>query len=140
MPVTDFVLHEHYARRAGHHFDLRIKYLTKNKLASWAIPVARIPREGERILAIRTVDHEMFWMNFRGEIPEGEYGAGDVEIAQSGKMNIIHWKNNGIVFEVKGRPMNGRYALILIRIKKKTKEQSWLFIKMKEREEYDNTH
>jgi bifunctional non-homologous end joining protein LigD len=141
MSTTDFVLHEHFSTgHAGHHMDLRIKYLNKEKLASWALPKAKIPKERDRLLAVRTEDHAMFWLKFRGTIPEGEYGAGEVEIAQSGRMEIVHWKSNGIVFEVTGRPMNGRYALILMKTKKKTKEETWLFIKMKEREEYDNTY
>jgi bifunctional non-homologous end joining protein LigD len=130
---VDYVLHLHVAQRAGEHYDLRIKYPKKKKLASWALPKAKIPKEGERYLAIKTDDHDMYWLKFSGEIAEGSYGAGTIKIEQSGKLEVDHWTTGSIVFTVTGNTMNGQYALIRIKPKVKTKEDTWIFIKTKKR-------
>ena len=71
---TKFVIHDHYA--TTHHYDLRIE--KDGKLVSWAVPKAKLPTtDDEKILAVRTPNHEMSWFTFKGTIPDGEYGAGN---------------------------------------------------------------
>lgn len=117
---TKYVIHDHYATH--HHFDLRIK--KGNKLPSWALPKAYIPQnDGEKILAVRTPDHDLYWMTFKGEIPKGEYGAGTVDIYESGECIIYKWGDH-IVVKFLGEKANGFYSLI------KTKGNNYILLRM----------
>ena len=131
MRLTKMVLQSHDAHKAGKHYDLRLKYLNKNSLASWALVRAEIPQKpGDKVLAVRTSDHDMMWLNFSGTIPRGQGGAGKVKIEQSGIAEILAWNNNIISFRVDGPVLKGKYALIMY---KRSKQQtSWLLVKGKD--------
>ena len=127
-----FVLQLHEAKRAGRHYDLRLQYPYKKSLASWALTKAKIPKKiGEKVLAMRTEDHDKSWLRFQGEIPEG-YGAGKVKIEQRGNVEILGWYDKAITFKVSGSPMNGKYALI--KFKSIQKKNSWLLVKSRDEE------
>jgi len=123
MTNTRFVIHDHYARRAGHHWDLRIE---KDKvLKSWAIPKHRMPEKGERLLAAQTPDHPLSWYDFEGEITD-TYGRGTVKILEQEKCKIIKWKESHIGIEFQGKKIKGIYYLI-----KTTGNTNWIIIKGK---------
>ncbi len=124
---VEFVIQEHKAKKAGLHYDLRLMYPFKKSLASWALPKARIPKQGERFLAIRTSDHPPWWADFEGVIPKGEGGAGTVKVVQRGKAEILMWSSRIITFKVEGEVMNGKYALIYY--KRTPKQTAWQIIK-----------
>jgi len=131
IKMVPFVLQLHEAYRAGRHYDLRLQYLYKNKLASWALPKAVIPaKSGDGIAAIRTPDHNKTWLKFQGEIPRGEYGGGRVTIAQRGDAEIYAWTDSLIIFVVSGRPMNGKY--VLVKMKPTGRQEGWLLVKGKD--------
>jgi len=67
-----FVIHEHHARRL--HWDLRLEH--DGVLASWALPRGLPPEPGENRFAAHTEDHPLDYVDFQGEIPAGQYGAG----------------------------------------------------------------
>jgi len=131
--LVPFILHLHLAHRAGRHYDLRLQYPYKKTLASWALTKAKIPKVlGDKVLAVQTEDHDKSWLTFRGNIPEGSYGAGTVKIEQKGEAEILGWYNKAIIFRVSGSPMNGKYSLIKFKIRNKNKNNNWLLIKSKD--------
>jgi len=116
-----FVVHKHYAKRL--HYDLRLE--RKGVLKSWAVPKG-VPEEiNIKRLAIAVEDHALSYINFEGEIEEGQYGAGRVEIFDEGGYELIEQTNKKIVFVFKGKKLSGEYNLI------KFKEPSfWLLSKI----------
>jgi DNA ligase D-like protein (predicted 3'-phosphoesterase) len=71
------VIQEHHAKRAGKHYDIRIHL--DGRAVSFAVPKAKWPEVGERLLAVRTPDHIEEYSDFEGRIPDGQMGAGTVE-------------------------------------------------------------
>lgn len=117
-----FVLHEHFAKR--HHFDFRLE--KDGVLKSWAIPKGLPDRPKDRRLAIETEDHELSYISFEGLIPEGDYGAGEVKIADSGTYNIIDWLPDKIEIILSGKRFFGTY--VFIRFQRAGKGQ-WIILK-----------
>ena len=103
-----FVVQKHHARSL--HYDLRLEY--KGVLKSWAVPKEPPIKEGIRRLAIQTENHPLAYATFEGRIPEGQYGAGTVEIWDNGPLEIEKCSEKEILFELKGKKMNGRYVLV----------------------------
>jgi len=118
-----FVAHEHYALKAGHHHDFRLEM--EGVLKSWAVPKGVPEKKGKCVLAIFTEDHPVSYFNFEGEIPEGCYGAGVVEIFDKGTYKLIEKTENKIVFELKGKKLRGRYTLLKFK-----KPNQWLLFKI----------
>jgi bifunctional non-homologous end joining protein LigD len=102
-----FVVQEHHARRL--HWDLRLEH--DGALASWAIPNG-IPQEPkENRLAVRTEDHPLEYLDFHGEIPKGEYGAGTMTIWDRGAYQCHEWTDKKVTVDFHGERLRGRYAL-----------------------------
>jgi len=148
-----FVIQSHHA--TNWHFDLRLSFPVKSVskaladysekrphkgvepseaapdkpglvLRSWAIPKHKLPTN-KPLLATETEDHDFSYRTFQGTIPEGQYGAGTVEIFDKGtyKLEDVDYDKK-YVFTLKGRKVHGTYALI------KTSGKSFLWIKTKE--------
>lgn len=131
-----YVIHKHNAFRAGLHYDLRIKYLDKNKLASFAVPKDKFPKgPGSKSIAIKVPDHGMAWLNKDNvEIPKGEYGGGFIKTVQKGMASVLFWTDKVIVFEVKGSIADGRYYMFNTNRKKGSGGQIWILLQKKEQE------
>lgn len=121
---NSFVVHEHDATHL--HYDLRLEI--NGVLRSWAIPKEPPEKEGVKRLAIQTEDHPLEYADFEGMIPEGMYGAGTVRIWDRGEFIIEKDKDNELLFELKGKKLLGKYALIRTKFKGK---ETWLFFKRK---------
>lgn len=116
-----YVIQKHAASHL--HYDLRLE--KDGVLKSWAIPKEPPTARGVKRLAIQTEDHPLEYANFEGVIPEGEYGAGKVEIWDKGTFDVEEWGDEKIVVNIRGEKLKGRYCLI--RFKKQ--ENGWLFFK-----------
>ncbi|MBA7678748.1 Multifunctional non-homologous end joining protein LigD [subsurface metagenome] len=116
-----FVVHKHYAKRL--HYDLRLE--DSGTLRSWAVPKG-VPEEiNIKRLAIAVEDHALSYINFEGEIEEGQYGAGRVEIFDEGEYDLIKRTDKKIVFIFKGKKLSGEYSLIKFR-----EPSQWLLSKI----------
>ena len=102
-----FTVQEHHARRL--HWDLRLEH--DGALASWAIPNGIPPEPADNRLAVRTEDHPMEYLEFEGEIPAGEYGAGTIRIWDTGTFEQHKWAPNKVEITFHGERLDGRYGL-----------------------------
>jgi DNA ligase D-like protein (predicted 3'-phosphoesterase) len=118
--VAIFVIHEHWA--SHHHFDLRLEM--NNTLKSWAVPKEIPLKKGVKRLAVQVEDHPLSYASFEGEIPEGFYGAGKVEIWDKGEFSLVEKDEKKIVFEARGKKFNGKYCLL------KFRDKNWLLFKL----------
>ena len=102
-----FVVQEHHARSL--HWDLRLE--RDGVLVSWAVPKG-IPTDPKRNnLAVHVEDHPLEYIDFAGKIPEGEYGAGEVKIWDTGTYDVEKWRDDEVIVTFHGERLNGRYAL-----------------------------
>lgn len=102
-----FVVQEHSARRL--HWDLRLEH--DGVAASWAIPNGIPEDPAENRKAVRTEDHPLEYLEWEGEIPQGEYGAGTMRIWDSGTYELEKWEAGKVMVEFAGERLQGRYAL-----------------------------
>ena len=125
METKKFVVHKHDASRL--HYDLRLEM--DGVLKSWAVPKEPPGDPGEKRLAVQVDDHALEYGDFEGVIPEGEYGAGTVEIWDKGAYELIEYKpGEKWVVEMRGERLAGRFALVQMKNKG---EKNWLFLKLK---------
>lgn len=102
-----FVVQEHSARRL--HWDLRLEH--DGVAVSWAIPNG-IPLDPEHNRkAIHTEDHPLDYLEWEGEIPAGEYGAGTMRIWDTGTYECEKWREDEVILTFAGERVRGRYAL-----------------------------
>ncbi|HII81649.1 MAG TPA: 3'-phosphoesterase, partial [Methanosarcina sp.] len=76
-----------------------------------------------------TEDHPLGYAGFEGEIPEGEYGAGMVEIWDKGNFELLKRNEKEIVVTLHGEKLEGEY--VLIKTKYGRENRGWLFFKKK---------
>ncbi len=118
---TIYVIQRHQARTL--HWDLRLE--REGVLVSWAVPKEPPTEKGVRRLAIQTEDHPIEYHTFSGTINEGEYGAGTVEIWDSGTYETEKWEEKEIIIKINGDRLQGRYCLIrFLKVK-----NGWLFFR-----------
>ena len=104
-----FVVQRHAARRL--HYDFRLE--RGGALASWAVPKGIPLERGERRLAVHVEDHPLAYASFEGEIPAGQYGAGTVEIWDSGTYELVEEKRDGgLTVRLHGRRLDGTWTLV----------------------------
>lgn len=115
-----YVIQKHKATHL--HWDLRLEM--DGVLKSWAIPKEPPKKKGIKRLAIQVEDHPIEYAEFEGVIPEGQYGAGKVEIWDRGTYEIEERKRDKIVIHINGKKLKGRYCLIKFKGK-----NNWLFFK-----------
>ncbi len=131
-----FVIQLHHA--SSRHFDFRLEM--DGVLKSWAVPKGPSLRVGEKRLAVEVEDHPLSYAGFQGDIPEGHYGAGHVEVFDHGT-----WACAGdplqalaagkIDFVLHGQRLAGGWKLV--RTAMKGRQVQWLLIKREDSEARD---
>src|SRR3954463_3638911 len=125
-----FVIQRHDARRL--HYDLRLE--RHGALASWAVPKGMPLEPGIRSLAVHVEDHPLEYATFEGEIPAGQYGAGTVEIWDSGTYDLVEEKKNGqLTVRLHGKRLDGTWSVVPAHLD--GKEENWLLIKRRDGED-----
>ncbi len=91
-----------------------------------------VPLEpGTQHLAVHVEDHPLDYATFEGEIPAGNYGAGTVEIWDSGTYELVEEKRNGgLTVHLHGSRLEGLWTLVPARLS--GDEKNWLLVKKKE--------
>ncbi|TML94163.1 MAG: DNA ligase D [Actinobacteria bacterium] len=122
-----FVVQRHDARRL--HYDFRLE--RNGALASWAVPKGVPLQPGQQHLAVHVEDHPLEYGAFEGEIPKGQYGAGTVEIWDSGTYELLEEKKNGgLTVRLHGKRLDGIWALVPAHLS--GDEKNWLIIRKRE--------
>jgi bifunctional non-homologous end joining protein LigD len=121
-----FVVQEHHARRL--HYDFRLEH--EGVLKSWAVPKGIPQAPNEKRLAVQTEDHPLGYAKFAGEIPKGEYGAGEVIIWDKGTFDVKVWSEKMVEVILKGDKLQGRY--VLVPLKSSDDKKNWLMLKGKD--------
>jgi DNA ligase D-like protein (predicted 3'-phosphoesterase) len=111
------------------HYDLRLE--------AAGVPGFRHPEgtdgwEGVKRLAVETEDHPLGYEKFKGTIPEGEYGAGRVEVWDKGSYTLLERTARKWVVAIRGHRLRGRFALIKLKPKPGERDKNWLFFRLKE--------
>lgn len=123
-----FVIQEHHAR--AKHFDLRIE--RDGVLISWAVPKGVPDTTDSNHLAVMTEPHPLGYLDFHGEIPRGEYGAGTMTIWDAGTVELEKWRDDEVIGTFIGAGPLGRVRLALIRTTGAGEKSSWLLHRMKD--------
>jgi bifunctional non-homologous end joining protein LigD len=115
-----FVIQEHHARRL--HWDLRLEH--DGVLLSWAVPRGLPVDQKRNNLAVHTEDHPLEYLDFEGEIPKGEYGAGTMRIWDRGRYEAHKLEDDEVIVTLRGERARGRYALF------QTDGDNWMIHRM----------
>jgi bifunctional non-homologous end joining protein LigD len=120
-----FVIQEHHARRL--HWDFRLE--RDGVLVSWALPRGVPDDPQQNRLAVHVEDHPLDYIDFAGEIPKGQYGAGEVKIWDRGTYEAEKFEAKKVVVRLHGERVQGRYALF------QTRGDDWMIHRMDPPEE-----
>src|SRR5436190_7237790 len=131
-----FVVQKHDATRL--HYDFRLEM--EGVLKSWAVPKGPSMNPEDKRLAMMVEDHPYGYKDFEGNIPKGNYGAGNVIVWDNGTYEPIDLANKEdaekklraglhkghISFILHGSKLKGEFSLIKLKGKQ---ENAWLLIK-----------
>ena len=115
-----FVIQEHHATRL--HWDLRLEH--DGVLVSFAIPNGLPEAPKDNRLAVHTEDHPLEYLEFEGEIPKGQYGAGTMRVWDRGTYEAEKFRDDEVIATFHGERLSGRYALF------RTRENDWMIHRM----------
>lgn len=127
-----FVVQRHQAKRAGLHYDFRLEH--GGTLWSWAVPKGPSLDPADRRMAIHVEDHPIDYAGFSGDIPEGQYGAGHVDVWDHGTWEPLEDADAGmraghLRFNLAGEKLRGRFTLARLKGRGRGKADAWFLIK-----------
>ncbi len=132
-PPREFVIQKHAATRL--HYDLRLEM--DGVLKSWAVPKGPSLDPSVKRLAIHVEDHPFEYRKFEGQIPQGEYGGGDVIVWDRGTYTVdgtlsgqAQLAKGDLKFTLRGEKLQGSF--VLVKIRSSQKQNEWLLIKHKD--------
>jgi bifunctional non-homologous end joining protein LigD len=140
-----FVVQKHNATRL--HYDFRLEM--EGVLKSWAVPKGPSLDPADKRLAMQVEDHPVSYFDFEGTIPQGNYGAGTVQVWDVGRWEPLSpqpvkgkfiqgtdaeamamLQKGDFKIRLHGKRLNGDFALIHMRSRRPgTKGTEWLLIK-----------
>jgi bifunctional non-homologous end joining protein LigD len=125
-----FVCQEHHA--SSLHFDFRLEI--GGVLKSWSVRKGPSMEPGVRRLAVPTEDHPVEYLKFQGDIPEGNYGAGQHRIWDEGNYKLLdgddpetQYEKGKFKLELSGRKLKGTFSLFRL-----GERGQWLLVKGKD--------
>lgn len=134
-----FVIQKHQASHL--HYDFRLEM--DGVLKSWAVPKGPSMNPEDKRLAMMVEDHPYHYKDFEGNIPEGNYGAGNVIVWDQGtyipsevgkaepeKQLMEELHKGRLSFIMKGRKLKGEFSLVKLKGKQ---ENAWLLIKKQDK-------
>ncbi|CAL1690334.1 Multifunctional non-homologous end joining protein LigD [Brevundimonas subvibrioides] len=132
-----YLIQRHAATRL--HYDFRIEF--DGVLKSWAVTKAPSRDTTVKRLAVEVEDHPLDYGSFEGTIPDGNYGAGTVQLWDTGTWSPRHpetleadWAKGSIKMVLDGERLKGGWALVRLKSDrgKPSKRANWLLLKEKD--------
>ncbi|MDB5284162.1 MAG: putative ligase-like protein [Bacteroidota bacterium] len=132
-----FVVQKHAASHL--HYDFRLEM--EGVLKSWAVPKGPSLNPDDKRLAMMVEDHPFSYKDFEGNIPKGNYGAGNVIVWDNGtyhglndgtakkddeELLLAGLKKGHISFVLDGEKLKGEFSLVKLKGKQ---DNAWLLIK-----------
>ena len=129
-----FVVQQHAASHL--HYDFRLEL--NGVLLSWAVPKGPSMNPEVKRLAMMVEDHPYSYKDFEGNIPKGNYGAGNVIVWDNGTYTAAEktaspekklkeqLEKGRLSFILKGKKLKGEFSLVKLKGKQ---ENAWLLIK-----------
>ncbi|MES2411925.1 MAG: DNA ligase D [Bacteroidota bacterium] len=134
-----FVIQKHAASHL--HYDFRLEM--DGVLKSWAVPKGPSLDPEIKRLAMMVEDHPYSYKDFEGNIPDGNYGAGNVIVWDNGtylpsddykgnpeKKLLADLHKGRLSFIMKGKKLKGEFSLVKLKGKQ---ENAWLLIKKEDK-------